>query len=153
MKYQELFNKALEIAFEAHKGQVDKGGEAYIMHCIRVSQGCKTPDAKIVALLHDIIEDTDTTVEYLSQNGIPAYIIREVELLTRDNRVGYLDYIKNISDSLIASEVKLADLKDNLDYTRLQKEKLDNNDDQRLKKYQKAYSYLIWNIKIKRRFL
>ena len=80
MKY-ELLERALEIATKAHKGQVDKSGAVYIFHPIRVAERCTTEEEKIVALLHDTIEDTSVTPEYLSEQGFPRTVVDAVIVL------------------------------------------------------------------------
>lgn len=146
-EFLKIYNKALEIAFDAHRGQKDRGGESYIMHPIRVSQRCKTYKAKIIAILHDVLEDTDITPEIMVENGIPQELVDWVEVLSRKSDMLYQEYIKRIALFDITTEVKLADLEDNMDISRLVKE-LDEKDFERLKKYKKAYEYLKGNEKI-----
>lgn len=74
--YNELYDHALRIAIRAHEGQKDKSGREYIMHPIRVAERCKDPRAKIVALLHDTIEDTDVTPDYLHSQGSQMRLLR-----------------------------------------------------------------------------
>ena len=139
--FNELFNKALEIAFEAHKGQVDKGGQAYIMHPIRVSQKCKSPEAKIVALLHDVIEDCPMTASDLTKKGIPQNLVDEIVLLSHDKEKSYYSYIAGICGSETAKEVKLSDLEDNMNLLRIHGE-LTEKDFARLQQYKKSYAFL-----------
>lgn len=146
-EFQQIYNKALEIAFEAHKGQLDKGGEAYIMHPIRVSQKCKTSQAKIVALLHDVLEDSNITTTQLHELGIPDEIISWVLILTKEPNKVYKTYIAKVGNFDITTEVKLADLEDNMDISRLHEE-LTEKDYIRLRKYKKAYEYLKGNYSI-----
>lgn len=146
-EFQQLYNKSLEIAFEAHKGQLDKGGESYIMHPIRVSQKCKTPQAKIVALLHDVLEDSNITTTQLHELGIPEEIISWVLILTKEPNKEYKKYIVKVGNFDITTEVKLADLEDNMNISRLHEE-LTEKDYVRLRKYKKAYEYLKGNYSI-----
>lgn len=132
------YAKALKTAVKAHKGQRDKGGHPYILHPIRVSQGVKSQDAKVVALLHDVLEDTDYTLndlKFLSRKQKRALI-----LLTHDKDVPYMEYIRRIKTNKIAREVKLSDLKQNANLTRLNK--VTTKDLERAKKYLEAIKIL-----------
>ena len=84
---------ALSIATDAHRGQKDKGGADYITHPIRVANGCVTNEEKIVALLHDVLEDTDINEEYLIKKGFPSFIIDAIKSVTRKNGELYEDFI------------------------------------------------------------
>lgn len=143
LSYNEQFQIALDLAIKKHRNQVDKAGNPYILHPIHVMENVKNKDAKIVAILHDIIEDTDVTEDYLLKIGLSKHIVDAVVLLTHDDNTDYQDYVKNLSSNPLAKEVKLADLEHNMDLRRLPilKEKdLDRN-----RKYQIAYHYLINN--------
>lgn len=139
--YIRQYYTALGLAQRAHDRQLDKGNMPYIMHPIRVSERCKTPEAKIAALLHDTIEDSVLTVENLTRSGISKEIAGAVYMLTHQKHDTYEEYIKNLSSNKIAVEVKIADLEDNMDITRLLGP-LDEKDFQRLQKYKAAYDYL-----------
>lgn len=141
IEYIDLYMKALEIAKKCHKGQKDKGGHDYIGHPIRVSDRCMSEKASIVALLHDTIEDSDMTSEKLSEMGFPADIIEAVEILTKPRYDNYDDYIKRVGVNPIVREVKIADLEDNMDITRLQYP-LTDKDLERLNKYLRSWVYL-----------
>lgn len=133
-------NKALEIATLAHKGQVDKSGKDYINHPIAVSSKCNSLKAKIVGLLHDVVEDTDVTLEYLS-NYFTSDIIEAISLVTKTYPLDINKYYKNIKNNPIAKEVKLADLSHNMDLSRL--DNITEYDLRRNEKYKKYYDYLI----------
>ena len=135
-----LLEKALQIATEAHAHQVDKAGSPYIFHPIRVSNRCSTDDEKIVALLHDTIEDTKVTAEYLLIEGFPRNIVDAILSVTRNEDESYEDFIKRSMLNPIGRQVKLHDLEDNMDITRLNE--LTEKDIDRLKKYLRAYKYL-----------
>lgn len=137
---EELYEYAVRIAAAAHSYQTDKGGHAYIAHPIRVSMKCKTIEAKIVAILHDVIEDTRVGADYLIANGFPKEIVDIVLILTRKKGEQYSEYIDRIKLNPIAREVKIYDLEDNMDIKRL--EKLDETDIKRLNKYLTAYRVL-----------
>ena len=135
-----LLEKALQIAVKAHSGQIDKAGSAYIFHPIRVSNRCSTDDERIVALLHDTIEDTEVTTEYLLMEGFPRNIVDAILSVTRNEDESYDDFIKRSRLNPIGKQVKLHDLEDNMDITRLNE--LTEKDIYRLNKYIKAYKYL-----------
>ena len=108
-----LLEKALQIAVKAHSGQIDKAGSAYIFHPIRVSNRCSTDDERIVALLHDTIEDTEVTAEYLLMEGFPRNIVDAILSVTRNEDESYDDFIKRSRLNPIGRQVKLHDLEDN----------------------------------------
>lgn len=141
MKWDELYDRALKIAIQAHRGQKDKSGREYVMHPIRVAERCKSPRAKIVALLHDTLEDTDVTVEYLRSKGFPEEIVIGVLSVTKQEGETYDDFVKRASADVIGREVKIADLEDNMDIRRLKVIK--DDDVVRLRKYLHAWQYLI----------
>ena len=118
--YSEI-KKALDLAREKHSRQYDRSGDDYIFHPIMVALQCDSTDAKIVALLHDVIEDTDTTKEELLQKGFSPEVVDAVTLLSHDKSISYEDYVRRIKESgnRIAVEVKLADLTMNMDTGRL----------------------------------
>lgn len=125
--------KALEIAVEAHKGQVDKNGQPYILHPLAVAAQLGTLELKIIALLHDTIEDTDVTAEYLLEQGISKNLVEVVELLTKPDDEPYEDYLRRVKENPMAKEVKLADLAHNTD-----PERASGLNDARRKKYELA---------------
>lgn len=106
---------ALKIAVEAHKGQVDRDDEAYILHPLAVGLMGKTDEERCTGFLHDVLEDTNYTVEMLEEAGIPDGVINALELLTHDKDTLYYDYIQHIIDSHnpIALRVKYNDLQHN----------------------------------------
>ncbi len=135
----EQLETALKIAVEAHFGQRDKGGRPYIFHPLRVAGRC-TGKAKVAALLHDTVEDTSVTFEELAAQGIDEEVIAALRLLTHDKSVPYLDYVRKVKENPIAREVKMSDLQDNMDLTRL---KIVTDEDlKRVKKYHEAYRIL-----------
>jgi len=140
-EYSELFDLALKIAVEAHREQKDKSGREYIMHPIRVAERCKDPRAKIVALLHDTIEDTNVTAEYLRCEGFPDEIINGVLSVTKREGETYDDFVRRAAENVIGREVKIADLEDNMDIRRLKE--ITAEDVARLQKYLRAWQYLI----------
>ena len=143
LSYNEQFQIALELAVEKHKNQTDKAGNPYILHPLHVMENVNNKEGKIVAILHDIIEDTDITEDYLFKIGLSKRIVDAVVALTRSEDIDYQEYIKNLSSNPLAKEVKLADLEHNMDLKRLPT--LEEKDLERNRKYQIAYHYLINN--------
>ena len=113
-----LTRKAMIIAYEAHKNQVDKSGVPYIYHPIHVAEQMDTENECIIALLHDVVEDTNVTFKQLEE-VFSKEIIDILKLLTREENIEYDEYIKRIKNNSIACKVKIADLTHNLDKTRL----------------------------------
>ena len=132
--------KAMKIAYDAHNGQLDKSGVPYIYHPIHLAEQMQTENECIVALLHDVVEDTSITFEELEKE-FSNEVIDALKLLTHDDSVDYMDYVRNLKHNPIARKVKLADLHHNSDVTRL--EKVTEKDEKRYKKYSKAIEILI----------
>lgn len=137
---KEQLEMAIKIASENHYGQKDKASDPYILHLIHVMNNVDELDVKIVAVLHDILEDTDITKEDLFEYGFSKNIVDAIELLTKPKKQEYMTYIKNLSENSIARKVKLVDLKHNMDLTRL--ENITEKDLKRVEKYFKAYKFL-----------
>ena len=131
---------AFEIAKEAHAGQTDKAGLDYILHPQQVAAMVTTDEEKAVALLHDIIEDTDVTAGELLAKGLPANVVEAVKALTKKDNQNYAAYLAGVKKNRLATAVKLADLKHNSDLSRL--EKITQKDRERAEKYRKAIEYL-----------
>ena len=136
MIYTEKTKKALKLCFEAHKNQVDKSGMPYVFHPFHLAEQMETEETTIVALLHDVVEDTDYTIEDLTKMGFGESVVKSLSLLTHDDTVEYMDYVLAIKGNPIAKAVKLADLRHNSDLTRI--DVVDENALQRREKYQKA---------------
>lgn len=136
-KMNDVFEKALSIAVEAHRGQVDKNGQPYILHPLAVAAKLDTLDLKVIGLLHDTIEDTFVTADYLMEKGIPKNLIDIVVLLTRDENETYETYLRRVKDNPIAKQVKLADLAHNTDESRAS-----GLNERRRKKYELARQIL-----------
>ena len=111
--------RAISIAAEAHAGQTDKGGAPYILHPLRVMMSLEGQDARIVAVLHDIVEDTDWTFDDLRTEGFGEVVIAAIDGLTRRDGEVYLDFCRRAATNELARRVKLADIEDNLDPTRV----------------------------------
>lgn len=136
----EMLHWCINLAKEKHRHQRDKGGHPYIFHPIRVARRCKTIEEKTVAIMHDLIEDTDVTPEFLIAHGIPSDIVEAVKALTRNAGEEYMDFVERCSKNSIARCVKIADLTDNLDLSRLKS--ISDNDLQRVEKYKRALAIL-----------
>ena len=140
MLYTSLTKKAMRIAFEAHKDQVDKNGIPYIYHPIHLAEQMTDESMVCVALLHDVVEDSDITFEELERAGFGGEIIGALKLLTHDEAVPYMEYVKKIKTNPIAAAVKLADLRHNSDLTRL--DIVDEWAQKRAEKYKRAIELL-----------
>ena len=119
MIYTEMTVKAMRLAYRAHSGQVDKGGVPYIFHPIHVAEQMTNELDTAAALLHDVVEDTPVTLEDLRKEGFPEVLIEAVAVMTRDLSVPYTEYIAQVKQNPIARRVKLADLRHNMDTSRL----------------------------------
>lgn len=128
-----VFEIALAIAVEAHKGQVDKNNKPYILHPMAVAAQLDDLELKTVAILHDTIEDTYVTADYLIDKGIPKHLVELVELLTKPANEGYESYLRRIKDNPMAKKVKLADLAHNTS-----PERASGLNEERKKKYELA---------------
>ena len=133
---QSLLGKAVRIAAVAHEHQVDKAGEAYILHPLRLMAHAQTDDERIVALLHDVVEDSDWTLETLALEGFPPNIVDAIGCLTNREGEGYNEFIIRVLTNPLAARVKLLDIEDNMDMTRLCE--LTDKDMGRLRKYHAA---------------
>lgn len=111
--------QAIALAANHHAGQVDKAGEPYILHILRVILAVKTPQARIAAALHDLVEDTEVTLDELKTMGFDADIVEAVDALTKRRKETRLEAAKRAKVNPIAREVKIADNADNLDLARL----------------------------------
>lgn len=109
---------AINLAYQAHEGQVDKAGAPYILHCLRIANAMVTTDEKIVALMHDVVEDTEITFEYLEHEGFSEEVVTAVKAITRELEETYNDYLLRVARNDLAYKVKLADMLDNSDVTR-----------------------------------
>ena len=140
MIYTPKTKMALKLCFEAHKEQVDKSGMPYVFHPFHLAEQMNTEETTIVALLHDLVEDTDSTIEDLVDMGFDKSITDAIALMTHADNVAYMDYVRAIKDNPIAKAVKLADLKHNSDLTRL--DTIDEKALSRREKYLKAIAIL-----------
>lgn len=130
--------KAIEIAASAHRNQVDKGGNPYILHPIRVMMSLNSEDEKIVGVLHDVVEDSDEwDFEHLKEEGFKEHILSALKSVTKvSDTEDYETFIERATRNQIGRNVKIADIRDNLDVTRLKT--LNEEDFARINKYKIA---------------
>lgn len=131
---------AKSIAFKAHEEQFDKAGRPYIEHPTHVAPSVKGEEAKAVAWLHDVVEDTSLTFDDLAAMGIKDAVIDALQLLTHDETVSYFDYVRELKQNPLAKMVKQADLEHNSDLSRL--ENVTEEDKRRAEKYRQAMQIL-----------
>ena len=122
--------------FEAHKEQVDKTDMPYVFHPFHLAEQMETEETTIVALLHDVVEDTDYTIDDLIKMGFDKTVTNAIALLTHDNAVEYMDYVRLVKSNPVAKAVKLADLRHNSDLSRM--DVVDEKALSRTEKYKKA---------------
>ena len=140
MIYTEMTKKALKLCFAAHKDQTDKSGMPYVFHPFHLAEQMPDEDTTIVALLHDVIEDTPYTLDDLRAMGFNEQVLDALALMTHDKRIPYMDYVAKIKGNKIARTVKLADLKHNSDLSRL--DTVDEKALKRIEKYRQAIALL-----------
>ncbi len=140
MVYTKLTKEALKVAFNAHKDQLDKSGIPYIFHPFHLAEQMDDEYSVCVALLHDVVEDTNVSLQDLAEAGFPPEVTDAVALMTHPDGVPYMDYVKKIKSNPIAKKVKLADLRHNSDTSRL--DHIDERALARVKKYEEAIKLL-----------
>ena len=140
MIYTKMTKLALKLCFEAHKTQTDKSGMPYVFHPFHLAEQMHDEDTTVVALLHDVIEDTNYTLDDLRELGFEDRVISAIALMTHDDAVPYMEYVAQIKKNPIARAVKLADLRHNSDMTRL--DTVSPWDEKRAKKYAEAIRLL-----------
>lgn len=142
MIYTENTKKALKLCFEAHKEQTDKSGLPYVFHPFHLAEQMEDEDTTVTALLHDVVEDTDYTLEDLAAKGFSRNVTEALALLTHDEAVPYMEYVKALRNNPIARQVKLADLRHNSDLSRLDTDQINEKALARVKKYAEAIRLL-----------
>ncbi|UCG00103.1 MAG: bifunctional (p)ppGpp synthetase/guanosine-3',5'-bis(diphosphate) 3'-pyrophosphohydrolase [Spirochaetaceae bacterium] len=135
-----VLERAIQIAVQAHSSQKEKNGNPYILHPLRLMMKMLGELEMSAAILHDVVEDTEWTLEDLRREDFPEAVIEAVDCLTHRKQIRYRDYIQRISKNPIARKVKIADLEDNLDVKRLPD--LTMRDQARMKKYHRAWLLL-----------
>lgn len=136
-----MLGTAIKIAAAAHEGQYDKGGRPYILHPLRVMAQMQFDDERMVAILHDVLEDSTITADDLLEADIPIHVLCAIQALTRNEGEDYHAFTERVSWNALATRVKIADLRDNMDTTRLASP-LSDSDIRRLQKYHRALVYL-----------
>lgn len=136
-----LVEKSLAIALDAYKGQVDKAGQPYILHPLRLMAKMETEAEQVVALLHDVVEDSDYTPEDLVEAGIPERLVEAVLQLTKNEGESYEHFVQRASSNDLARKVKIADIEDNINVLRLNT--LEDKDLSRVAKYHRAWKMLV----------
>lgn len=138
IKVKNLLEVAIQIAVEAHSGQLDKAGQPYVLHPLKVMLSLSNEKDRIVGVLHDVIEDTNITYDYLIANGFKGEteILQALKSITKEENETYEEFIERVALNQIAKRVKLADLQDNMDLSRILNPT--RKDFERIKKYGKA---------------
>lgn len=140
MIYTPLTKKAMQLCFDSHKEQVDKSGMPYIFHPLILAEQMDTEETTIVALLHDVVEDTHVTLEDLRSMGFGETVLEAINLMTHEKGVPYMEYVAAIKKNPIARQVKIADLRHNSTLSRL--DSVGQKDLERVAKYNKALNFL-----------
>jgi len=140
MIYTPMTKKAMTLCFAAHKDQQDKSGVPYVFHPFHLAEQMTDEAATIVALLHDVVEDTDGTFADLEAVGFSREVMDAIRLLTHEDATPYMDYVNRLKDNPIARRVKLADLRHNSDMSRL--DEVTPRDLARAEKYKQAIAIL-----------
>lgn len=140
MIYTPLTKAALRLSFDAHRDQVDKTGLPYVFHPFHLAEQMTDEISTVCALLHDVVEDTDITLDDLGQMGYPKEVIEVLALLTHEENVPYMDYVREIAKHPVAKAVKIADLRHNSDLSRL--DTIDEYALKRNEKYKAALALL-----------
>lgn len=116
-----MLSKAIDFATNALAGMEDENGFPYINHAMRVMDKMDTEEEKIVAVLHDVMEDTEMSVSDLRAEGFSREVLEALTILTKRNVMTYFDYIEDIAGSELATKVKIAEIEDNKDIRRVKK--------------------------------
>lgn len=140
--YQTQLEMAISLAVKHHANQKDKGGNPYIEHPLWVMVHTTGYKCKIAAVLHDIVEDTDVTIEDLKIYGFDKEIVDAIRLLTKDKNSTYEEYIDSLFENPIAVKVKLKDLEHNMDLSRLLNG-ITEKDKKRNERYRNTYNYIL----------
>ena len=140
MIYTDKTKKAMRLCFQAHKNQLDKSGIPYVFHPIHLAEQMQDEETTLVALLHDVVEDTPYTLADLARMGFSQKVLEALALMTHDPAMPYMDYVAKIKPNPIARAVKIADLKHNSDLSRL--DAVDDKAMARVEKYARALCLL-----------
>jgi (p)ppGpp synthase/HD superfamily hydrolase len=137
----DLLEKSIELALKAHAGHKDKYGRPYILHPLHVMAQMDTEVEMMAAVLHDVVENSETTLNDLRREGLPEEVVEAVGLLTHDKeKIPYEEYVRRLKPNPLACKVKLADLRHNMDIRRI--DEVGEADIARLNKYRRAWEIL-----------
>ncbi|QJI31810.1 GTP pyrophosphokinase [Pseudomonas sp. ADAK18] len=136
-----ILDAAITLACRIHTGQVDKSGKPYILHPLRLMLRFETLDEQIVSVLHDVVEDGNVTLDELRHLGLCEHVVHAIDCLSKRPGEDYEDFIARIRPDELARKVKIEDIRDNLNLTRLPT--LEAKDLERVAKYHKALRYLL----------
>lgn len=131
---------AVSIAARAHRGQKDKAGAPYLLHPLRMMLRMDTEAAMMAAVLHDVVEDTEWTLDRLREAGFSEEVLEAVDCLTHRDGESYEEFVERVRTNLIARQVKIADLEDNMNVRRMNR--LGTNELERMEKYHRAWRVL-----------
>lgn len=141
MLYTPMTKKAMNICFEAHKDQKDKSGQPYVFHPFHLAEQMTDEETTVVALLHDVVEDTSVTLDDLAAEGFSQSVLDAIALMTHAPGVNYMDYVAEIKKNPIAKAVKIADLTHNSTLSRLNE--ITPKDLERVETYREAKEFLL----------
>ncbi len=136
-----MLEQAIDLAVQAHREQVDKYGQPYILHPLRVMFRLQGAVEQVVGVLHDVVEDSDFTFDDLRQMGYPEEVLAALDGVTRRTEESYEEFVTRSGQNPVSRRVKLADLEDNMDLRRLAGE-LTDKDFERLRRYRRAWEQL-----------
>lgn len=139
----DIIEKSLSIALKAYAGKKDKAGKTYILHPLRIMAKMNSAEEMSVALLHDVIEDSEITAKDLLKEGIPAKVVKAVQALTKIEGENYDQFIVRVLKNKLAAKIKKADIEDNINVLRLKS--VSPKDLERIAKYHKAWKRLEQN--------
>lgn len=140
MEQQATLEDAIALAVETHRGQVEKAGQPYCLHLLRVMFRLHSELERMAGVLHDLVEDTPYTLEDLRRMGYPEPVIEALDCVTRRDGESYEEFIERVKPNALARRVKIADLEDNMDLRRLSE--LSDKDVVRMNRYRKAWGEL-----------
>lgn len=140
-----MLEKAIEIAVEAHRGQIDKAGKEYILHPMRVMLRGRNDTEMIVGILHDVVEDTPITIDMLRLEGFSDDILTAIECVTKRRGESYGTFIDRVLTNPLATQVKLYDMEDNMNRDRIPYPT--PKDEARFRKYEKYHKVILQQLK------
>lgn len=140
-----MLEKAIEIAVEAHRGQIDKAGKEYILHPMRVMLRGRNDTEMIVGILHDVVEDTPITIDMLRLEGFSEDILAALECVTKRRGESYGTFIDRVLTNPLATQIKLYDMEDNMNRDRIPYPT--PKDEARFRKYEKYHKVILQQLK------